>query len=273
MNFPGKLFLKSASVCLKLILISFRVERIACLGNMIQLREEENKARRELKRKASVSENGEPQKKRQRRSVMIPTDVAEPKSEEKEEEVAASNEAAAVEALLRQEDNADENLREFKKKRDKEKKSPEMKIEVCERCSLRDGRLLPCDKCRTVYHPACLNPGAPESETLICPRCDPDIEPLCCLCETPGDGDQPLMACNLKLCTRLYHLDCLQGFHSPSAKADRTSAQFTCPAHYCHTCVVELGELHQLDNKKPMLRCIECPTAYHSSKGFSSFYK
>lgn len=247
------------------------MERIACLGDMIERREEEQKANRELKRKASVSENGEPKKKRQRRSV-IATNVAEPKSVEEEEKVAELNEAATVEALLKQEDTADDDLKEFKKKREKEKKSPEMKIEVCERCSLRDGRLLPCDKCRTVYHAACIAPGAPESETLICPRCDPEIEPLCCLCDTPGDGDQPLMACNVKFCSRLYHQDCLQGFHLPSAKADRTPAQFTCPAHYCHTCVVELGELHQLDKKQPLLRCIECPTAYHSSNFYSVIY-
>ncbi len=200
---------------------------------MIQLVEKEQKAKLELKRKASTSvEDCEPKRKMPKQST------AEPKKVEKEEKP-----------------------RQFKKKPGKE-----MKIEVCERCSARDGCLLPCQKCRTIYHAACIKADVPDgSETLICPRCSSEKERLCCLCDRPGDGDRPLMACDVHLCSRRYHHECLQSFHSPSAQVDGTPAQFTCPAHYCHTCVVELGELYQPD-KKPLLRCIECPTAYHSSK-------
>lgn len=207
-----------------------------------------------------------PKPKRRRQSKETPAEGVEEKQEvAEEEEVDAASSVVNCEEnplvdLLRQEDSADEELKEYKKRRDKEKKSPEMRIEVCEKCGTRESRLLPCEKCRTVYHPACLKVD-PEVSELICPRCDPAVDRTCCLCDNPG-GE--MLSCNLKLCSRRYHRDCLKNFHSPSLKAERSPSQFTCPAHYCHTCVSELGELHPPERKQ-LLRCIACPTSYHPS--------
>ena len=143
------------------------------------------------------------------------------------------------------------------------KREKEMRIEVCEYCGSREGRIQPCSKCRSAYHPDCINEKSdetPNSESFLCPNCNPLTNSNCCLCRQ-SDGE--LLICNIKLCGRRYHRNCLKLFHSPSAKQEKPSAQFTCPAHYCHTCVADLNELNQVEKK--LLRCIHCPTAYHQS--------
>lgn len=150
------------------------------------------------------------------------------------------------------------------KKREKEKKNPEMKIEVCENCGTRDGQLLSCSKCRHFFHLDCVCPNAeipPAKHTFVCSTCDPSLEPICCLCR---EGNGNLMSCNIKNCSLRYHRECLKGFHTTCSKQERLYSQFSCPAHYCHTCVVELGELHPAGKK--LVRCIECPTSYHAGR-------
>lgn len=149
------------------------------------------------------------------------------------------------------------------KKRDKEKKNAEMRIEVCEICGTRDDRPIACTKCKLYYHLQCIKKIStmePNAESLLCHHCDPSTESNCCLCQQ-SEGE--MLRCNFKLCGRRYHRNCLKLFHSPSVKQERPASQFTCPAHYCHTCVAEMNELHQPEKK--LLRCIHCPTAYHQS--------
>lgn len=56
-----------------------------------------------------------------------------------------------------------------------------------------------------------------------------------------------------------------QTMPSPGGSASgRDSGSMICPWHYCHTCVAELHTAHHTHKK--LLRCIKCPTAYHSSK-------
>ena len=40
--------------------------------------------------------------------------------------------------------------------------------------------------------------------------------------------------------------------------------QLTCPAHVCHTCASDNPKEPFMKYNKPLLRCIRCPTAYHS---------
>ena len=212
----------------------------------------EDEQLKERKRKISLDgEDIKPKRKRRRQSK-----ESEPKKPEEPEEESVDE----TSVLLQKEEAADEVLKEYKKKKEKEKRAAEMRIEVCECCGTREqGPLLPCEKCRTVYHAVCLKKD-PEATELLCSRCDPAADAFCCLCQQSGD----LLTCNIKLCSRRYHKECLEGFHSPSAKMEKPRAHLTCPAHYCHTCVSELGELHP-PGKKQMLRCIECPTSYHAS--------
>ena len=233
------------------------------------------------KRKASLSE---PKPKRRRQSIAGPSGEVEssvesssaPPSESTSDDVELTSPSEATNGsvqsendsdhAMQKEDVADEVLKEYKRMRDKEKKSPEMKIEVCESCGVRDPALrsLPCTKCRTVYHPVCLG-KAPDASELLCPLCDLGTsEPDCIICHQPG-GDEKLMACKMEPCSRRYHRQCLANFNSLIAKQD--PAKFICPAHHCHTCVADLGVAPgKPDKKQALLHCIQCPTAFHSSQ-------
>lgn len=148
-------------------------------------------------------------------------------------------------------------------KREKEKRNLEMRVEVCESCGSREGCPLSCIKCKVVYHLECIKEIfsiESNTESFMCPTCNPSTNIYCCLCQqTEGE----MLCCSFKLCGRRYHRNCLNVFHSPSVRHERPSSQFICPAHYCHTCVAELNELHQPEKK--LLRCIHCPTSYHPS--------
>lgn len=170
-----------------------------------------------------------------------------------------SEDITQVEDIKQTEVSVPEDVsKEVAKKRDKE-----IRTEVCECCGSREGQTMPCNKCRSVYHPECIKQNSEEAsndETFLCLNCNPSTNSNCCLCRK-SDGE--LLNCNLKLCGRRYHRHCLKLFHSPSIKQEKPASQFTCPAHYCHTCVADLNELNQVEKK--LLRCIHCPTAYHQS--------
>ena len=158
------------------------------------------------------------------------------------------------------------------KKREKAKKNAEMRIEVCEICDTRENNPIPCTKCRLVYHPTCIkniSGTEPNVESFLCHNCDPSTDSRCFLCQQ-SEGE--MLRCSFKPCTRHYHRNCLKSFHSPSAKLGRPASPFICPSHYCHTCVADVNELHQPEKK--LLRCVRCPTAYHSGNCFlSSFFE
>lgn len=144
-----------------------------------------------------------------------------------------------------------------------------MKIEVCETCGTRDGQLLACTKCKHFFHVQCVHGNAeviPAKEAFLCSTCDPSLEPACCLCRK---GDSELLCCNMKNCNLRYHRDCLKGFHTACSKQEKLYSQFNCPAHYCHTCVAEVGELHPPEKK--LIRCIQCPTSYHAGTSLTQF--
>lgn len=155
----------------------------------------------------------------------------------------------------------------------------EKKKEICDSCAIRDESiLLPCQKCRYLFHPQC----CPEQETsstdapsLLCANCHPQTEPFCFLCSRAGDAkkesshhDEELKMCTIKTCAKNYHSSCLRNFLTRNEAA---SSPFICPAHYCHTCAAQMISLHQPHKK--IVRCIKCPTSYHSSElsAFISF--
>jgi hypothetical protein len=240
------------------------------------------------RKRKSNSEEGDESKPKRRRQSKEASNPEESTSTEAElapiEEEHAPSEASSdqTESVVSVEENhpeepvvtVQEDLEA--KKIEKERKNLEMKIEVCECCGLRDGQLLPCSKCRTVYHAHCLRGETKQSEgepelmpeavnvpAFFCLNCDPASEPTCCLCKQPGGQ---LMKCNqVRICSRRFHQECLKGFHSLSAKKERPASQFTCPAHFCHTCTADVEELQKPDKTK-LIHCIQCPTAYHSSK-------
>lgn len=213
----------------------------------------DDSADRKPKRRRQSKESSEDSESSEKQQSIVSAEHIHALDEEREtlEEIAIVDDTTAD--AVSQNDVVKEGL----KKRDKE-----MRIDVCECCGSREGQTLPCNKCRLVYHPECIkeNSEPPTAETFLCLICDPSTNSNCCLCQQSGDE---MLSCNFKLCGRYYHRNCLKLFHSPSVKQEKPASQFTCPVHYCHTCVADLNELHQAEKK--LFRCIYCPTAYHQS--------
>ena len=151
-----------------------------------------------------------------------------------------------------------------RKRRLEKKKDP-----VCDQCGIRgDIPLLPCQKCRLLYHAQCCNSAMEtetDSATLLCPHCQPIDNPSCFLCKQTNNVE--VVRCTIKTCGRSYHLACLKSFHSSGTHGQVTSSKdsnLICPVHYCQTCVADLHNAHHPHKK--LIRCIKCPTAYHSSQ-------
>lgn len=248
----------------------FREVRLASFRKLLQSKEEELIQR---KRKTTTEESGDRKPKRRRQSkessegFVSSEDLSAVSTEHLQtlSEVSEQSEDVIPEEKDQTEGTSqDDNSKEVaaKIKREKERRNLEMRIEVCESCGSREGQTVPCNKCRLVYHLECIKETSeivPNAESFVCPTCNPSTNP-CFLCRQI-EGE--MVSCNFKLCGRRYHWNCLKVFHSPSVKQERPASQFFCPAHYCHTCVAELNELHQPEKK--LVRCIHCPTAYHQS--------
>ena len=161
-------------------------------------------------------------------------------------------------------------LHESNETKQQEKKiSAAMKVEVCEICEDREGGPSPCNKCKRVYHPACVEKMSgtePNAQSFLCHNCDPTTDPHCTLCQK-SEGE--ILHCTFKTCPLRYHPHCLKVFHFPTSKSEKPAAQFTCPAHYCHTCVADVNALHPPEKK--LVRCIHCPTSYHPGNYFFLF--
>ncbi|KAK4025415.1 histone-lysine N-methyltransferase NSD2 isoform X1 [Daphnia magna] len=249
----------------KQVMPSPREQRLVLFRKLLQSKEEERIQRKRKSMDDSVDRK--PKRRRQsKESLEDHVSLEEQQSvvlaeriqtlsdvSEKLEEIACPDDNL-VDVVLPNDANKD-----VQKKRDKE-----MRVDVCECCGSREGQTLSCSKCRLVYHPECTKKdlGAlSKFETFLCLNCDPSTNSKCCLCQ---QSEGAMLSCNFKLCGRYYHRNCLKLFHSPSVKQEKTASQFTCPAHYCHTCVADLNELHQAEKK--LVRCIYCPTAYHQSE-------
>lgn len=239
------------------------------------------------KRKSHSEESDERKPKRRRQSKEVANSQESTSTEAEfvpvEEQALSEARGDQIESTILVEENHPEEFastvvvkEDLETKKIEEKRmNLEMKIEVCEFCGLRDGQLLPCSRCRTVYHAQCLK-GAikqPKGELepreaanvpkFLCLNCDPASEPICCLCKQPSGQ---LIKCNqTRICSRRFHQECLKGFHSLSAKEERTASQFTCPTHFCHTCTADVEVLLK-PGKTKLIHCIQCPTAYHLSK-------
>ncbi|XP_055686926.1 histone-lysine N-methyltransferase NSD2-like [Lutzomyia longipalpis] len=94
----------------------------------------------------------------------------------------------------------------------------------------------------------------------MCPECsdDPKVCFVCGKSIAPDDGKQ----CMERSCMRSYHQECLKIW--PQAKMSHAQ-KFTCPQHLCHICASDDPAGHQVDRKSKLLRCILCPSTYHST--------
>ncbi|KAL0037828.1 hypothetical protein WJX79_000733 [Trebouxia sp. C0005] len=134
---------------------------------------------------------------------------------------------------------------------------------VCEQGS-DDFELLVCKgPCLRAFHPACLGmtPQAvinPASQAAwFCPECLHG-RVRCFVCGEFGAGfeDPTVRKCSLGVCGRFYHIKCAQALEL--TQMAKKGAHFRCPQHYCAVC-------RKSGDGVDMVKCIRCPTAYHSS--------
>ncbi|KAL0046804.1 hypothetical protein WJX82_010406 [Trebouxia sp. C0006] len=134
---------------------------------------------------------------------------------------------------------------------------------VCEQGS-DDFELLVCKgPCLRAFHPACLGmtPQAvisPASQAAwFCPECLHG-RVRCFVCGDFGAGfeDPTVRKCSLGVCGRFYHIKCAQALEL--TQMAKKGAHFRCPQHYCAVC-------QKSGDGVDMVKCIRCPTAYHSS--------
>ena len=82
----------------------------------------------------------------------------------------------------------------------------------------------------------------------------------CLLC---GKADADVERCNVNGCGRFMHRSCLKE-SGLWPQARYSGNLFTCPVHMCHTCASDNPKDPYMKYNSKMLKCIRCPTAYHS---------
>ena len=132
---------------------------------------------------------------------------------------------------------------------------------VCEEVSRRPGDIVRCRGiCQNSFHRECISL---DKSTVVdlwkCPECSTG-KYRCHLCKS---DEGVVLRCNSNGCGRFYHRKCLlETGLWPQARL--SEKQLTCPAHMCHTCASDNPKEPFMKYNKPLLKCIRCPTAYHS---------
>ena len=139
---------------------------------------------------------------------------------------------------------------------------------ICEEISQEPNDIV---KCRGVcggnsFHIKCL-PDDFNPENVMttldkwkCPDCSKN-ENKCNLCKKSGGK---LIRCNMAGCGRFFHAKCLT-LHGLWPQARLTGDNtLTCPIHVCHTCASDNPKDPYMKYNSKLVKCIRCPTAYHS---------
>lgn len=138
-----------------------------------------------------------------------------------------------------------------------------MLCSVCEQGG-NEAELLVCKgPCLRAFHPACLSltpasaPSPATQANWFCPECVHG-RVRCFVCGEFGAGfeDPTVRKCSLGVCGRFYHIKCAQSLEL--SQMAKKGAHFRCPQHYCAVC-------RKSGDGVDMVKCIRCPTAYHSS--------
>ena len=134
---------------------------------------------------------------------------------------------------------------------------------ICEELSYVTGDLVKCRGiCGNAFHFKCLEIEPLSGEGVVgwkCSDCTQNRHP-CLICK---GYEAPIIRCSVSQCNRFYHQECLKGsFLWPQARFSEKA--MTCPAHVCHTCASEDPSEPFMKYNSKLLRCIRCPTSYHS---------
>ncbi|KAF4533277.1 hypothetical protein B566_EDAN010512 [Ephemera danica] len=132
---------------------------------------------------------------------------------------------------------------------------------VCEKC-LEPGKagkaVVSCAKCRRAVHKTC---AQSQNDGYVCGQCRGGLS--CGICNEAHQKETKLLKCTNKGCSRQFHAHCLKGWHQ--AKHNYNDS-LICPYHTCHMCVSDdPGSQRLFVTAEHLLRCIYCPTAYHTA--------
>ena len=124
---------------------------------------------------------------------------------------------------------------------------------ICVICEQGEGLMTCNGVCFSSFHPDCLGLStAPEK--FFCDECQTGNH-SCFLCKETG----MLRKCSSGSCGKFYHDDCIRKL--PGCKFDNN--KLICSLHSCGTCTNDKENSNV--SKKRLLRCVRCPTAYHTT--------
>ncbi|XP_015195713.2 histone-lysine N-methyltransferase NSD3 isoform X2 [Lepisosteus oculatus] len=126
---------------------------------------------------------------------------------------------------------------------------------VCQICENFGDTLVSCEgDCSRLFHLECLGLTSLLEGKFTCMECKNGAH-SCFSCKASGSD---VKRCSVSGCGRFYHESCVR----KHANATFESKGFRCPQHSCATCALE-RDMHKA-SKGRMMRCIRCPTAYHT---------
>ena len=120
--------------------------------------------------------------------------------------------------------------------------------------------------CHNNYHLSCVNEkSSTRLEDWKCEECKSGKH-SCFICKSISCNDSPnhpTEKCSQTGCGKYFHRSCLKKYGLwPQARYSEHA--LTCPGHICHTCASDNPKDPYMKYNTKLLKCIRCPTAYHS---------
>lgn len=134
-------------------------------------------------------------------------------------------------------------------------RAPAVKETLCEICH-KVGDLLICEgQCQGSFHKECLGLSVTPSGVFKCDECTTGNHT--CFCCKKADKETKI--CTVPACGKFYHEECV----NKCLNVRTESKGLVCPLHCCATCTIDNPSSAKNSNRGKLLRCIQCPTAYH----------
>ncbi|XP_058062686.1 nuclear receptor binding SET domain protein-like isoform X1 [Anopheles bellator] len=150
---------------------------------------------------------------------------------------------------------------------------------VCNICQ-QPNDVVKCSKCNQHVHINCITTDDLARESMnikieqkcfLCPECihhadNDDVSwRKCFICSDEQSEVEGKLKyrCIANSCTQVYHLNCLSLFPQYREMDQQT---IICPYHVCHTCVSDDPKGKSSNTKLALVRCTQCPSAYHSDE-------
>ncbi|XP_072222126.1 histone-lysine N-methyltransferase NSD2 isoform X1 [Leuresthes tenuis] len=135
------------------------------------------------------------------------------------------------------------------------KKGERKKEFVCQVCEKAGEDLVLCEgQCCGMFHLHCLGLSLKPDDKLLCQPCRTGVH-LCFICKQ-SEGE--VRRCHVPHCGKFYHEACVR----LNLLTVFDNKGFRCPLHTCLSCHYGC-RTKQRSNKGRLMRCLQCPVAYH----------